>query len=36
LAAGKKEMARNMKAGGIPVEQIMMFSGLSREEIEGL
>jgi predicted transposase/invertase (TIGR01784 family) len=36
LAEGKKEMARNMKAGGIPVEQIMMFSGLSRKEIEGL
>jgi predicted transposase/invertase (TIGR01784 family) len=33
---GKKEMARNMKAGGLSVEQIMAFSGLSRKEIEEL
>jgi predicted transposase/invertase (TIGR01784 family) len=31
---GKKEMARNMKAGGLSVEQIMAFSGLSRKDIE--
>jgi predicted transposase/invertase (TIGR01784 family) len=35
-AEGKKELARNMKAGGLSVEQIMAFSGLSRKEIEEL
>jgi predicted transposase/invertase (TIGR01784 family) len=33
---GKQELARNMKAGGLSVEQIMAFSGFSRKEIEEL
>ncbi len=33
---GKKEVARNMKADGEPMEKIMRYTGLTKEEIEGL
>ena len=35
-AEGKTEMARNLKAMGIPTETIMKASGLTLEEIEKL
>ena len=33
---GVRKVARQMKAEGLPIEQIMRFTGLSRAEIEGL
>ena len=33
---GKKEVARNMKADGEPMEKIMRYTRLTKEEIEGL
>jgi predicted transposase/invertase (TIGR01784 family) len=35
-AEGKSEIARQMKQEGEPMEKIMRFTGLSREEIERL
>ena len=36
LAEGMLTVARQMKAEGLPIEQIMRFTGLSRAEVEGL
>ncbi len=35
-AKGKRETAKNMKAMGISLEQIVCATGLSREEIQSL
>ena len=35
-AEGKAEVARNLKSIGIPIDQITMATGLSKEEIEKL
>jgi predicted transposase/invertase (TIGR01784 family) len=36
LDLGKQQVARNMKASGMPVSQIAQLSGLSEEEVEKL
>ena len=36
LAEGKAEVAKAMLLGGMPMEQIMLFTGLSAEQIEAL
>ena len=36
LAEGKAEVAKAMLLGGMPIEQIMLFTGLSAEQIEAL
>ena len=36
LAEGKAEVAKAMLLGGMPMEQIMLFTGLSVEQIEAL
>ena len=35
-AEGKAEVARNLKSIGIPIDQITLATGLSKEEIEKL
>ena len=35
-AKGKAEMAKAMLLGGMPVDQIMLFTGLSAEQIKAL
>ena len=35
-AEGRAEVARNLKSIGIPIDQITMATGLSKEEIEKL
>lgn len=35
-AEGKAEVAKAMLLGGMPMEQIMLFTGLSAEQIEAL
>ena len=35
-AKGKAEMAKSMKADGVPIETIAKYSGLSKEEIRTL
>ena len=36
ISEGKLEMARKMKADGVPVESIIKYSGLSQRSIEEL
>jgi len=36
MEEGVRKVARQMKAEGLPIEQIMRFTGLSRAEVEGL
>ena len=36
MEEGVRKVARQMKSEGLPIEQIMRFTGLSRAEVEGL